>query len=379
MLRVIIGTGTLVKPNGKPATNLIVGLQMLTLESGWKTIAQSRTDQTGDFGLKAVGDELLELTVAPCLRLAGGRGDVLAENPAMEVARGKLAVGFARIVRGASDTLTDRLVAAERELRDLKVENEAVLQRAGDAETARVAAERTRHDLAGQVAARDARLRELEAQFENTTQPQPGPLDEASTQEFSRLKLQLLGSEIEVQERTARADTLTARIDGVTSERDALKEELSELRSAEAAAPQIGTLATTIASSLRGIEAEGVELADARITLKGYLAGAGDRFKPFDAAELSRADPSAASEISFGVRPKAAVAGGDSQTMPDVVGLTPASARRILRPLGRRVELVETLGKPIGAITIQNPAAGDDLPREATIRLVVATEPNEEN
>lgn len=378
MVRAIVGTGTLVDANGRPAANLVIALQVLTLKSDWKAIAQSRTGRRGDFKIEAVTEDLRELTVAPRLRLAGGRGEVLAEDPPLELVQDKLQLDFGSVTRGSdSDSPVRRLKAVQHELRSLKVEKNTLAQRFHDAEQARNAVEHTRDDLAGQLAERNVRLQELEVQLGDTARPQSGPLDEATTQEFSRLKLRLLGSETELRQQTAQAQTLTARIDSLTSERDALAVELDELRDAETAAPPIGTLATTIASSLRGIDAEGVELADARITLRGYLAGAGDRFKPFDAAELARADLSAASEISFGVRPGRVGTDNNDQTMPDVIGLTPASARRILRPLGRRIDVVEARGKPVGAITRQTPGPGKPLSREASIRLLVAIGPEE--
>lgn len=381
MLTSIVWFGSLVDPNGKPAANLVVSLQMLTLKGGWETIAQrTQTSSTGDFEMKAARDELPELTVVPQLRLVGGRGEVLAENPTPKMDQDTMILDFGKIVRGGvSDPFQKRLEVAERELVDVKFENKTLLQRVRNAEKVRDIAERTRDDLAGQVAERDTRMRELEERLKNDAPPEIGLLDETVTREVTRLKMRLLESEIELQTRVARSDTMTARLEALASERDELKLELDELRDAEAAAPLIGTLATTIATSLRGMETEGVELADARITLKGSLAGVGDRFKPLDAAALSRVNPQAASEISFVVRPRSAVAGADVEIMPDVVGLTPASASRILRPLGRRIEVVETVGKPAGAIIAQNPLAEGGLTRDATIRLMVATGPSEES
>jgi len=380
MIKAIVGKGTLLNPNGKPAAKLVVNLQWLTLKGTWNTIAQSRATLTGSFNLRMTGNGLEELRVIPHLRLAGGRGEVLAENPVIEASRNEMLVDFGRTVRGGkSNALTDRLAKAERDSHSLMAEKNILAQRIRDDKITIGAAVQTRDDLASQIAKSDVHIRDLEAELENSKASKPGPLNDVATQEVSRLKLQLLTSEIELRERKANADTLSARFNGAVSERDALKLELDELRGAEAAAPQIGTLASTIANSLRGIEAEGIELADARITLKGYLADGGKRFKPFDAAELSRVDSNSASEISFGVRPKPSAAETNGQDMPDVVGLTPASAGRILRPLGRRIDVIETVGKPIGAIITQNPKAGGNLTRETTIRLMVATGPKQEN
>jgi len=380
VIRAIIGTGTLLNPNGQPAANLVVNLQLRTVKGDWNDIAQSRTAQTGSFRLSTDGRELEDLNVIPHLRLTGGRGEVLAENPLIEVDRTALIVDFGKTVRGGqSNPFRERLEKSERESQTLKAEKDVLMQRFLDAKQTTVALEKNRNELVVQIAQKDVQLLDLKAQLENTTAPQPGPMSDVAIQEVSRLKLQVLSSEIALREYTAREDTLNTRFDGLTLERNNLKVELDELRGAEAAAPPIGTLATTIANSLRGMEADGIELSDARITLKGYLADGGKRFKPFDAAELSRVDPNAASEISFGVRPKPSPSESDGQAMPDVVGLTPASAGRILRPLGRRVEVIETPGKPIGAIITQNPDAGGSLPREAIIRLMVATGPKKES
>ena len=380
MIRAIIGTGTLLNPNGQPAANLVVNLQLRTVKGDWNDIAQSRTAQTGSFRLSTDGRELEDLNVIPHLRLTGGRGEVLAENPLIEVDRTALIVDFGKTVRGGqSNPFRERLEKSERESKTLKAEKDVLMQRFLDAKQTTVALEKNRNELVVQIAQKDVQLLDLKAQLENTTAPQPGPMSDVAIQEVSRLKLQVLSSEIALREYTAREDTLNTRFDGLTLERNNLKVELDELRGAEAAAPPIGTLATTIANSLRGMEADGIELSDARITLKGYLADGGKRFKPFDAAELSRVDPNAASEISFGVRPKPSPSESGGQAMPDVVGLTPASAGRILRPLGRRVEVIETPGKPIGAIITQNPDAGGSLPREAIIRLMVATGPKKES
>jgi hypothetical protein len=380
VIKAIIGTGTLLDTNGKPAANLVVNLQLRTVKGDWNDIAQSRTVQTGSFKLSMDGRELEDLNVIPHLRLSGGRGEVLAENPLIEVERTTLIVDFGKIVRGSqSNPFRERLEKSERESQTLKAEKDVLMQRFLDTKQTTVALEKNRNELAAQVAQKDVQLLDLKAQLENTTAPQPGPMSDVAIQEVSRLKLQLLGSEIALREYTAREDTLNTRFDGLTLERNNLRVELDELRGAEAAAPPIGTLATTIANSLRGMEAEGIELAEARITLKGYLADGGKRFKPFDAAELSRVDPNAASEISFGVRPKPPASESGGQAMPDVVGLTPASAGRILRPLGRRVEVIEIPGKPVGAIITQNPAAGGSLPREAIIRLMVATGPKKDS
>jgi hypothetical protein len=380
VIRAIIGTGTLLNPNGQPAANLVVNLQLRTVKGDWNDIAQSRTAQTGSFRLSTDGRELEDLNVIPHLRLTGGRGEVLAENPLIEVDRTALIVDFGKTVRGGqSNPFRERLEKSERESKTLKAEKDVLMQRFLDAKQTTVALEKNRNELVVQIAQKDVQLLDLKAQLENTTAPQPGPMSDVAIQEVSRLKLQVLSSEIALREYTAREDTLNTRFDGLTLERNNLKVELDELRGAEAAAPPIGTLATTIANSLRGMEADGIELSDARITLKGYLADGGKRFKPFDAAELSRVDPNAASEISFGVRPKPSPSESGGQAMPDVVGLTPASAGRILRPLGRRVEVIETPGKPIGAIITQNPDAGGSLPREAIIRLMVATGPKKES
>jgi len=380
VIRAIIGTGTLLDPNGQPAANLVVNLQLRTVKGDWNDIAQSRTAQTGSFRLSTDGRELEDLNVIPHLRLTGGRGEVLAENPLIEVDRTALIVDFGKTVRGGqSNPFRERLEKSERESKTLKAEKDVLMQRFLDAKQTTVALEKNRNELVVQIAQKDVQLLDLKAQLENTTAPQPGPMSDVAIQEVSRLKLQVLSSEIALREYTAREDTLNTRFDGLTLERNNLKVELDELRGAEAAAPPIGTLATTIANSLRGMEADGIELSDARITLKGYLADGGKRFKPFDAAELSRVDPNAASEISFGVRPKPSPSESGGQAMPDVVGLTPVSAGRILRPLGRRVEVIETPGKPIGAIITQNPDAGGSLPREAIIRLMVATGPKKES
>lgn len=113
MIRAIIGTGTLLNPNGQPAANLVVNLQLRTVKGDWNDIAQSRTAQTGSFRLSTDGRELEDLNVIPHLRLTGGRGEVLAENPLIEVDRTALIVDFGKTVRGGqSNPFRERLEKA---------------------------------------------------------------------------------------------------------------------------------------------------------------------------------------------------------------------------------------------------------------------------
>ena len=130
MIKAIVGKGTLLNPNGKPAAKLVVNLQWLTLKGTWNTIAQSRATLTGSFNLRMTGNGLEELRVIPHLRLAGGRGEVLAENPVIEASRNEMLVDFGRTVRGGkSNALTDRLAKAERDSHSLMAEKNILAQR----------------------------------------------------------------------------------------------------------------------------------------------------------------------------------------------------------------------------------------------------------
>lgn len=300
------------------------------------------------------------------------------------------------VLKNENKLLLQRANEAEQQRQNLKVENVSLAQSVGDANKITKALQlnnetlqqemnlakqksetlkKTELELKGRVTEQESKINLLNSQLENLKKPIANDvLDKAATTEFSRLKLETLGTKIELQESAAQTKILTNNLKGLTQERDQLALELNELRAAETAAPRIDTLASTIAQSLQGIENQGVELVDARISIKGYLAGGGNQFKPLDAAELSRINPGLASEISFGVRPKPAANAENGSKMPDVVGLTPASASRILRPLGNKIEIIAITGIPVGAIISQIPKAGGPLPLDAPIRLMVATE-----
>lgn len=270
--------------------------------------------------------------------------------------------------------LTKNVDEADKKVTELKQVNQTLQKEVVLAKQNSDVLKKTELDLQGKITEQELKINLLNSQLDNLKKPITNDLlDKAATTEFSRLKLETLGTKIELQESAAQTKILTDNLKGLTVERDKLVLELNELRTAEKAAPRIDTLASTIANSLQGVEAQGVELVDARITIKGYLAGGGDQFKPLDAAELSRINPGLASEISFGVRPKPALNPETGQKMPDVVGLTPASASRILRPLGNKVEVITISGIPVGAIISQHPIAGASLPLDSTIRLMVAT------
>ena len=192
----------------------------------------------------------------------------------------------------------------------------------------------------------------------------------------ARLKVQLLTAEIEVDELSARLKTANGSLVGARTERDALKLEIEQIRNADANSPLIADLADQVATSFSKAATSDpgkskFHLGHAKVSLKGYLTDGGVRFKPLDVAEAASAHAEGASEISFDLHastPETAAA----LTMPDLIGLTPPTARRTIRPLGVEVQVIETIGAPVGAVIKQHPEPGQEMQREDTVMLQVA-------
>lgn len=206
-------------------------------------------------------------------------------------------------------------------------------------------------------------------------------LDPAVTAEVTRLKTHLLESQLELADVHARLEVASATSGRLEAERDDLQLQLEQIRNAEASSPLISDLTRRVATSLGDVASGdapgGFRLGEARVTLKGYLAEGGNRFKPLDAAEVVSATAPAASEITFNLQP-ADTAGSAANTMPDLTGVTPSTARGILRPLGPTVQVIEVPGTPVGAVIKQHPEPGAELARGATVRLEVASGSSEE-
>ena len=206
-------------------------------------------------------------------------------------------------------------------------------------------------------------------------------LDPALAAEVTRLKTQLLESQLELADVHARLTVASTTSGRLEAERDDLRLQLEQIRNAEESSPLISDLAGRVATSLGdvalGDAPGGFRLGEARVTLKGYLTEGGNRFKPLDAAEVVRASAPAASEITFDLQP-ADTAGSAANTMPDLTGVTPSTARGILRPLGQSVQVIETPGTPVGAVIKQHPEPGAELASGATVRLEVASGSSEE-
>jgi hypothetical protein len=361
----ILASGRLLRPDGEPAADLVLRLQAFAIEDGWTQVGDARTARDGTFAIEAEGLPG-DAPIAPLVRLIGGRGEPLEAEPRPRADGGGLVLDFGDVVRGPAG---GRVAIRAADIGRLSIERD-------DMRGAVRAAELARDELAGRIALRDARIRELEAPGLATARADdpapPADLGPAAAMEVSRLRLDLLRAETEAVERGARADTLSTRLTAVMAERDDIRAELETLRRGDA--PEIGALTAAIAKAVTEARVPGAAVTDARVTLRGTVSGDGRTFRPLDAVELARADGGAASELAFGIRPLSDGAAGGT-TMPDTVGLTPASARRALRPLGRRVEVIEAPGRPAGAVIRQVPEAGAELPAGATIRLVVATGP----
>jgi hypothetical protein len=200
-------------------------------------------------------------------------------------------------------------------------------------------------------------------------------LDPAAAEEITRLKTKLLAAEVDLTDARARLTVAEQSRDEAVAQRDDFKLQLEQIRNADTAAPLFTDLVDKISTSLgeadRPTTEGGFRLADARLTLKGYLSDGGNRFKPLDAAEVAAASSAGASEITFSLTaPSSSEA--PVQTMPDLLGLTPSTANRVLRPFGVVVQVVESAGTPAGAVVGQTPQAGEELSRGDTVRLQVA-------
>lgn len=206
------------------------------------------------------------------------------------------------------------------------------------------------------------------------------PLDRAASDEIARLRVKLIAAEAEQAHTAARlAQSEQSLADSLEVQAD-LQLQIDQFSTAEADSPLIGDLAGEVASSLGTATSPsasgGFRVEAATVTLKGYLVGS-DRFRPLDVADGARGASAGASEISFNIRrpPSEPVS---ASTMPDVVGLTPVTAQRAVRPLGVSVQIVEIPGSPAGAVLKQHPAAGTELAPGATIILQVAVTTSEE-
>ncbi len=376
MPEAIVATGRLARGDGSPVAGAIVALEAFLLKEGWRALARPKTDSEGRFEIEVRSPGTGEAEAAPFLRLADARGRPIVG--AVEVASkdGTLVLDYGTVTAGAAEG-DESLRLAEVRIRSL----EGGLQRAEaarvDMMTSRDAASSERDRLAERLAVREALIRDAAPAGRDIGRADvalEAPIGEVASREVARLKLQLVGAETAAIEKGAKADSLARERDAALVSRDEARAELATIRTSAAAAPRIADLAGTVARSFETSQLTGgMEIADARVTLRGVVEAGGERFKPLDAAELTRVDASAASELSFAVRPSRAPRAGDAPAMPDLVGLTPGSARRVLRPLGRRVEVIEAPGTPAGAVLRHLPAAGEALPAGGVVRLVVAT------
>lgn len=374
MFRAVTINGSIQFPDGKSIgkrTDLL--LEVNFIENGWEPIAKAATDERGILkgGGRVRGFE--DMPVAPQFRLRAEseRSPIATAYEVKLSSNGILNIDFGKIILGGADS-----GATDEECAELKKEVEdlsAQLEAAKDARTREV----TR--LEATVAERDRTILNLEEKLRT----RENALDGVAATEIARLKSDLAGKQAELDRLSAEKDLKESDHAAAVQERDTLKSDLDLIRTSNTASPLITELAGSVAKSLGDASrtadgAAGFAVADAQVTLKGYLADGGQRFKPLDAAELSRTNAHAASEISFRLKPTEDQT-NTGQQMPDVVGLTPASARRILRPLGNQIQLIEAAGKPAGGIVAQSPRAGQALPEGALIRLTVATGPAEES
>lgn len=337
MFERIAGSGRLFGRSREDGAGVSLNIEVFFLENdSWSAIDEVRTERDGAFKFEVRVDGFDRVPVAPFLRLV--------------------------------DQGSERVLPS---VTDLRLQREVLLVDFGDVGQARGgdSAEDLR-DLQKQLDEANRTIRDLRAQQES------GAPDTVTSDGIKRLTLDLIGKETELKEAMKRLEMSETRAAEAAQERDTLQLELDQIRSADTASPLITDLAGSVARSLGAAAkpqvGQGFKLADAEIKLKGFLADGGARFKPLDAAEIVRANAAGASEISFRLTPDTD-SSGDGTKMPDVIGLTPASGRRILRPLGQPIQVVEAPGTPAGAIVKQVPDAGAVLDPEATIRLVVAT------
>lgn len=304
--------GRLVDRMSEPLPDAILNLEIYTLEDGWVAIDEAESQADGQFKRSLRTDDLSNSRFVPQFRLVDPERELpYRSTPTTTVSRNVLVLEFGTVVN------------------DERSEANKI------------------------------------------------DLDPSVVGELKKLRLQLYASQLEAGETQTRLDRLSSSLDSVTTERDDLALQLDRIRTAETASPKIGDLAGRLATSLIETsspdDTNGFRLDGATVTLKGYLADGGNRFKPLDAAELASANAAGASEISFRLRPPA-VAGDTGVTMPDVIGLTAATARRTLRPLGAAVQVVEGRGTPVGAVVAQTPEPGATIEPGSVIHLQVATE-----
>lgn len=333
MFSIIAGTGRIQAATGEPISNLVIHAEIFFVEGEtWEPMTKFETGRDGSFKFSIRTDIFANTTTAPLVRLVEQSDEtVLDIIPEMKFSRDVLIADFGTYSRFGGGGDTDAL---EREL-----------------------------------AAAKEKIAELEEKLGDDG------VDAVASVEIKRLKLELIGRDTELKEATTKLSLAESRATAAEEERSTVQLELDQIRNADTASPLITDLAGSVAKSLgdasKSEGAQGFKLADAQVTLKGYLADGGARFKPLDAAEIVRANAAGASEISFRLAP-ASKTESDGPKMPDLVGLTPASARRVLRPLGLSMQVVEAQGTPVGAVIRQVPKAGAALDPDVTIRLVVA-------
>ena len=378
MFKAVTVIGSLRDARGTPIANRSdLLLEVNFIEDGWQVLSKVGSNLGGSLegGEQVRGFE--ELKIAPQFRLRAEADDTpLSTSYSVSLQRNSvLQIDFGKI--GQSISSGDGT-----DFQDLK-ERVIVLSRKNSALEAKVAGanarfEQSQRDCEQRLIDKDKTITELRGELN----ARDNAVSAVASQEIARLKTDLVGKQVELDRAFAEKVLKEADHVAVLTERDVLKNDLDLIRTSDIASPLITDLAGSVAKSLGEASkmtdgTSGFAVADAKVTLKGYLADGGQRFKPLDAAELSRTNANAASEISFSLKPTA-VRTVSSQQMPDVVGLTPASARRILRPLGNQIQLIEAVGKPAGGIVAQTPGNGKALPDDALIRLTVATGPAEE-
>jgi hypothetical protein len=129
-------------------------------------------------------------------------------------------------------------------------------------------------------------------------------------------------------------------------------------------APKINDIANEISQAMQ-IDSinTGYKISTANVKLKGYMANGGRSFRALDALELARVNPETASEISFTLS-NTQNDNSSSQKAPDIVGLTPATANRVLLPMGLKLRVIEMeqSTSPTGGIFMQKPDPGVEIP-----------------
>ncbi|MEJ6078937.1 PASTA domain-containing protein [Vibrio sp. 1-Bac 57] len=128
-------------------------------------------------------------------------------------------------------------------------------------------------------------------------------------------------------------------------------------------APKINDIANEISQAIQIDSVNtGYKISTANVKLKGYMANGGRSFRALDAVELARVNPETASEISFTLS-NTNNDSSSSQKAPDIVGLTPATASRVLLPLGLKLRVIEMeqSTSPTGGIFMQKPDPGTEI------------------